>query len=226
MNRQDNIKRIVMHWTAGAHSANSTDRRAYHFIIEGDGNVVKGNNPPEANARISNPRDGSTYAAHTRGLNTGSIGVALAAMRGAKERPFDAGPSPITEAQLDAMAGLCADLCNRYGIPVTRETVLTHAEVQPTLGIAQRGKWDIMWVPGMSSAGDPVPVGDGLRDRVKAKMSNKRAAAKVPPKHVASQPLPTKPVADHEPAQGDTQAPRWLAGLIAALVRLLKVGRG
>ena len=43
---------------------------------------------------------------------------------------------------------------------------------------------------------------------------------------VASQPLPTKPAVVQEPAQGDTQAPGWLAALIAALVRLLKGGRG
>ena len=165
------MKRIVIHWTAGGHKANGTDRRAYHYIIEGDGNVVDGNHPPEANAPISNPKDGSTYAAHTRGLNTGSIGVALAAMRGAQERPFSAGPSPITEAQLDALARLCAGLCTRYGIPVQRDTVLTHAEVQPTLKVAQRQKWDVTWVPGMSSVGDPVAVGDGLRDRITAALT-------------------------------------------------------
>ena len=43
---------------------------------------------------------------------------------------------------------------------------------------------------------------------------------------VASQPLPTKPGAVHEPVQSDTQAPGWLSALIAAVVRLLKGGRG
>ena len=160
------MQRVVWHWTAGGHTANASDKRHYHFIIEGNGTVVAGNHPPEANAHIANPKDGSTYAAHTRGLNTGSIGIALAAMRGAQERPFSAGPSPITEAQLDALARLTARLCTQYGIPLQRDTVLTHAEVQPTLKIAQRGKWDICWVPGMSDVGDPVAVGDGLRDRV------------------------------------------------------------
>ena len=160
------MQRIVWHWSGGGHTANPSDKRHYHFIIEGDGAIVEGNHPPEANARISNPQDGSTYAAHTRGLNTGSIGIALAAMRGAQERPFSAGPSPITEAQLDALARLTARLCTQYGIPLQRDTVLTHAEVQPTLKVAQRGKWDIKWVPGMSGVGDPVAVGDGLRDRV------------------------------------------------------------
>ena len=170
------MQRVIWHWTAGSHKANATDRRHYHFIIEGDGTIVEGNHPPEANAVIRSPNDGNTYAAHTRGLNTGSIGIALAAMRGATERPFSAGPSPITEAQLDALARLTARLCTQYGIPLQRDTVLTHAEVQPTLKVAQRGKWDICWVPGMSGVGDPVAVGDGLRDRVANALLSKPVA--------------------------------------------------
>jgi N-acetyl-anhydromuramyl-L-alanine amidase AmpD len=160
------MNRIIWHWTGGAHTANASDKRHYHFIIEGDGTVVAGNHPPEANATIHSPRDGSTYAAHTRGLNTGSIGIALAAMRGATERPFNAGPSPITQAQVDALVALTARLCGQYAIPVQRDTVLTHAEVQQTLKVAQRGKIDIMWLPSMTRTGDPVAIGDGLRDRV------------------------------------------------------------
>ena len=174
------MKRIIWHWTAGGHKANATDRRHYHIIIEGDGNVVKGNSPIIANAHISNPNDGNTYAAHTRGLNTDSIGVALAAMRGAKESPFTAGPSPITHAQVDAMVRVTADLCKEYGIAVTDQTVLSHAEVQPRLGIAQRGKWDIAWLPGMTRAGDPLAIGDGLRDRVRAAMAPAPAPSPAP----------------------------------------------
>ena len=76
-------------------------------------------------------------------------------MVGAVERPFNAGRYPITPAQVDALARLCADLCRDYTIPVTRKTVLTHAEVQPTLGITQRGKWDVSWLPGMGARGQP-----------------------------------------------------------------------
>ena len=68
-------------------------------------------------------------------------------MLGAREAPFDAGSQRINEAQIEALAQLVANLCRRYGIPVTRATVLTHAEVQPTLGVRQRGKWDITWLP-------------------------------------------------------------------------------
>jgi len=166
------MKRIVIHWSGGGHNANNTDKRHYHFIVEGDGTIVKGNHPPEANATISNPQDGNTYAAHTRGLNTGSIGVAFAAMRGAQERPFNAGPSPITPAQLDALVKFVAKLCGEYGIPVQRDTVLTHAEVQPTLKVAQRNKWDVTWLPGMRGVGDAVAVGDGLRDRITDALSS------------------------------------------------------
>lgn len=160
------MKRIILHWTAGGYTPNGLDKRHYHFLIDGDGKVVDGNNPPEANARIASPTDGSTYAPHTRQMNTGSIGVAVAAMRGAVERPFDRGPSPIKPVQVEALVRLVADLAREYDIPVTRETILSHAEVQKTLGVRQRGKWDITWLPHMIAPGDPVQVGDYLRRRV------------------------------------------------------------
>ena len=87
-------------------------------------------------------------------------------MVGAVERPFRAGPEPITPAQINALVLLTRELALKYKIPVTRETILSHAEVQPTLKIAQRGKWDIAWLPGMAAPGDPVKVGDKLRAMV------------------------------------------------------------
>ena len=156
------MQRIIMHWSAGTHTVSALDRQHYHFIIDGSGVVHDGIHKPEANER---PVSGK-YAAHTLNCNTGSIGVAVAAMAGAVEAPFSPGKYPITEAQVDALAGLCAHLCARYGIDVTRRTVLSHAEVQPTLKITQRGKWDIAWLPGMAKPGDPVAVGDVLRARI------------------------------------------------------------
>jgi hypothetical protein len=161
------MKRLIWHWTAGTNKASATDKRHYHGIIEGDGRFVAGDRLPEANLDTS---DGD-YAAHTRGTNTGAIGLALAAMAGAKERPFSPGKYPITQKQLEALVAETADLCETYGIPVTRRTVLSHAEVQPTLGVKQRGKWDIMWLPGMTAPDDPVVVGDRLRAMVKLKMA-------------------------------------------------------
>lgn len=164
------MKRIILHWSAGGNAVSDLDRRHYHFIIDGTGKVHAGNHKPAANER---PR-ARQYAAHTLNCNTGSIGVSLAGMVGAVERPFNPGNQPITDAQVDALVTLCADLCRRYGIEVMRRTVLSHAEVQATLGIAQRGKWDISWLPGMSGPGDPVAVGDQLRERIAAAMGSAR----------------------------------------------------
>ena len=166
------MKRIIMHWTAGTHVVSALDREHYHYIIDGDGAVHAGKHPVSANA---GPLKSGAYAAHTLNLNTGSIGVALAAMVGAVERPFNPGRHPITQAQVEALAKLCADLCRDYNIPVSRQTVLTHAEVQPTLGVAQRGKWDITWLPGMTAAGNPVTVGDEIRSLILAELAPKPA---------------------------------------------------
>ena len=177
------MQRIIIHWTGGGHHPNGTDRRHYHFLLDGAGAVHPGRHAPEANARIDRPADSATYAAHTRGANTGSIGVALCAMRGAQESPFDPGDQPVTPAQVDALVQLVADLCRRYRIAVTPVTVLTHAEVGANLGVRQRGKWDITWLPGLAQPVDAPLIGDDLRRRV-------QAALQPPPPPRAPVPLP------------------------------------
>jgi hypothetical protein len=157
------MKRIIWHWTAGAYGLNSLEADSYHFVIQPDGKVEAGLDPVSANVPPLRP---GAYAAHTLNMNSNSIGIALDAMAAAVERPFNAGRHPITEAQVTALVNLTAKLAMQYGIPVTRQTILSHAEVQPTLGVKQRAKWDIAWLPGMAAAGDPVVVGDGLRARV------------------------------------------------------------
>ena len=171
------MQRIILHWSAGAHTASTLDLQHYHYVIDGQGRVHKGKHPVSANA---GPLRAGAYAAHTLNANTGSIGVALAAMAGAQERPFRAGKYPITPAQVDALAALCADLCRQYDIPVSRQTVLSHAEVQPTLGITQRGKWDVTWLPGMAAPGNPVAVGDQIRALIVAKLAPKPGAQPAP----------------------------------------------
>lgn len=161
------MARIVFHWTAGTHKASDFDRKAYHLLIEGDGSLVRGHHGIDENAF---PIDRRSYAAHVADANTGSIGVSLCAMAGAKERPLITGPYPITEDHLDALIAVMATLCATYDIPVTRQTVLSHAEVEPTLGIKQRNKWDIMWIPGMERAGDPITIGDAIREQVREAM--------------------------------------------------------
>ena len=151
------MARIIFHWTAGAHNASDYDREHYHILVNGDGTIVRGTLSIAANVNTS---DGQ-YAAHTKNCNTGSIGVSVAAMAEAVESPFDPGPYPITVEQWSSLAAVLADLCMAYGIPVSRETVLSHAEVQDTLEIAQSGKWDISWPPMTAHE-----VGDSMRRRV------------------------------------------------------------
>lgn len=157
------MTRVIAHWTGGGGRASADDREHYHRLIEYDGTLVIGKEAIEDNIVTS---DGD-YAAHTLSLNTGSIGVAICGMRGAKEHPFDAGPSPINEEQFDSFCQMIAGLCLEYGIPVTPQTVLTHAEVQPTLGVMQGGKWDIARLPWKSNIRGALAVGNYMRNRIR-----------------------------------------------------------
>lgn len=170
------MKRIIIHWTGGTGTFNALDAEHYHFAIDWNGKVHEGKHRPEANLDCT---DGQ-YAAHTRRCNTGSIGIALCGMHEAVERPFDPGKYPINHRQIDALAELCADLCETYSIPLTPRTVLTHAEVQPTLGIRQRGKWDITWLPGARAPMKPVNAGNILRERIASEMKEPARPVKKP----------------------------------------------
>lgn len=160
------LHRIHIHWTGGAYGDIALERKHYHVIILENGKPVYGSYKPEANANTSDGR----YAAHTRACNTGAIGVACDAMGGAKEMPFDSGPYPLTWAQLKGMAREVANLCDTYDIPVSKYSVLTHAEIQPTLRVKQRWKWDITWLPDMPYPGDAIEVGDRIRDMIREEM--------------------------------------------------------
>ncbi|TVQ30474.1 MAG: peptidoglycan-binding protein [Geminicoccaceae bacterium] len=154
-------RRIVCHWTGGNYRASAEDLEHYHFVVQGDGEVVRGRHAVDANDSTA---DG-IYAAHTRGLNTGSIGIAVACMFQASERPFSPGPCPMTEAQWRRMVALAAQLCARYGLAVEPRTVLGHGEVEAILGVRQRNKWDpllLPWQPELATA----EVGDRFRSAV------------------------------------------------------------
>lgn len=160
------MSKIIVHWSAGQNKASDVDKEHYHFIVEGSGNVVRGDNSIADNV---NTADGK-YAAHTRGTNTGSIGVSYAGMLGAVENPFNPGKYPITKTQWEAGIKLIAQLAKEYSIPVTDKTILTHAEVQKNLGIAQAGKWDftrLVFAPELIGA---KAVGDRMRAEIKAAM--------------------------------------------------------
>lgn len=158
------MKRIHIHWTAGAYKASSLDKKHYHFLVEGDGNVIRGhpsikdNEPPVRRGR---------YAAHTLNGNSGSIAISMCCMAGAREVPFNSGKYPMTIVQWDKMCQVVAMLSEVYHIPVTPITVLTHAEVQPNLGIRQRGKWDVTRLPWNEEVRGYRGVGNYMRDQIK-----------------------------------------------------------
>jgi hypothetical protein len=157
-----NMKRIHVHWTAGGHMANATDKSHYHVLVQGDGTLIRGDRSIAANA----PGSGMTPASHTLNANTGAIGVSMCCMVGAIDRPFSSGSSPMTLVQWNAMIQVVAALSKRYNIAVTRPTILTHAEVWPTLQIEQRNKWDITNLSFDSSVVGHYPVGDKMRREI------------------------------------------------------------
>lgn len=166
------MKRIHIHWTAGGHKANETDMKSYHILVEGDGELRRGTHSIAANSSgARGPR-----ASHTKNANTGAIGVSLCCMRQAVENPFNPGPSPLTPVQWKRAVEVVADLAERYGILVTPTTILTHAEVEPNLGIRQRNKWDISRLAFDERFNGPRAVGDELRIRV-AELLGKGGAA-------------------------------------------------
>ena len=161
---QADMKRIHVHWTGAAYKANATDKASYHILIEGDGKLVRGDKSIRANQRNS----GLRQASHTLRANTGAIGVSMCCMHGANENPLDFGDQPMTRTQWDVMIGVVAELAAHYGIPVSPTTILTHSEVQPNLGITQRGKWDINELAFDRTVRGHAAVGNMMRGQISA----------------------------------------------------------
>ena len=156
------MERIIVHWTAGSYDISENDLAHYHFLVDRNGVGHLGDNPVSGNA--ANPEGEVT--SHTKNKNTGSIGIAVAAMGNAVENPFNPGPWPITQTQWEALCEALAQLCDAYLIPVMPETVLMHGEVQETLGVKQDGKWDIGRLPFALEYKNSAEVGDLMREMV------------------------------------------------------------
>lgn len=160
------MRRIIFHWTGGGHRASTYDRAHYHFLIEADGTVVRGIPSIALNAAPLK----AGHAEHTRKLNTDSIAVSLCCMADALEGK-SAGRWPMTRAQWSRAADVGAILCRRYAIPVGLKTTLSHAEVEPNLGIRQLGKWDFTCLPfeSLKPIG-AVAVGNILRHEITSRL--------------------------------------------------------
>lgn len=162
------VRGVVWHWTAGANGLIALEKKAYNFLHDTHGNTYDGDSTIASQVMYDWRR--GIGASHTKNMNTGWIGQSVDAMAGAKQtNPITWGTHPITWDGIDAMLELTADLHREYGFPISKWTTLSHAEVQPTLGIKQRWKWDYVVLPGDVKSRDPVEVGNVLRERLKEK---------------------------------------------------------
>ena len=138
------MKRVIIHWTAGANKPNSTDLLHYHFLVDSDGKVYKGKYKPEDN---ENCTDGK-YAQHTGGGNTGSIGVSMCGMYVPPKTDLRKTKYPLTRKQCEATFKLVADVCKKYQIPVTAQNIMTHYEFGKSHpNTSSAGKIDIIYLP-------------------------------------------------------------------------------
>lgn len=156
------MRRIILHWTAGTNYPNATDLEHYHFVIDKDGKVYEGKFKPEDNINCTDGR----YAKHTGGGNSGSIGVAVCGMADYKGKLSDTKYS-LTSVQVERMFSFTAELCKKYNIAVTPDTVLTHCEFGKSHpNTSSAGKIDITILPPYLSV-KPTQVGDFIRQKVK-----------------------------------------------------------
>jgi N-acetyl-anhydromuramyl-L-alanine amidase AmpD len=168
------LKRVIFHWTAGTYTPNGLELSHYHFLVDGQGKLHRGTHSVLANVLI---KPGAPYAAHTKGCNTGSIGIAACCMRGAEERPFKAGAFPMLELQWSRMAEAVAEICKAYGIPVEPRSVLAHGEVEKGLGIKQNWKWDPLARPWVSRPLEGAGEDFRVRVRLTLAVMEKEAAS-------------------------------------------------
>lgn len=159
------VRGVVWHWTAGANGLIELELDAYNFLTDTQGRIYDGNSTIAEQVMYDWRR--GIGASHTKSMNTGWVGISQDSMAGAKQtNPITWGSHPITWDGIDAMLEKTMDICEEYDIPVSKWTTLSHAEVQPTLGVKQRWKWDYVVLPGDTVSRNPVEVGDELRKRM------------------------------------------------------------
>lgn len=160
-----NLKRIVIHHTAGSYKPVFIDKQCYHYLIDDKGKIIKGNYIPQDNISCV---DGK-YAHHIKSLNTGSIGVSCCGNFNYSLSNKNGTKYPLTQAQIESMCSCIAHLCLTFDIKVSEATVFTHYEYdnkyknKPEI---YEGKTDITYIPYLPniSVGN---VGNYFRQKIK-----------------------------------------------------------
>ncbi len=156
------MNKIILHWTAGTNQPCSTDYEHYHYLINKDGVILKGKFAPEDNL---NCNDGK-YAQHCGGGNTGAIGVSMCGMYVPKGVNIKETKFPLTRIQCEATFKLVAELCKKYNIKITPQTVLTHYEFgQAHPKTSSYGKIDIVYLHPFPEI-DKKNMGDFIRNKI------------------------------------------------------------
>ncbi|BDE05772.1 hypothetical protein WPS_10480 [Vulcanimicrobium alpinum] len=163
------LRAISLHWTAYDYERFFP---AYHFCLTGARDViVHHTHDLRENMRDVRIDAGAPYAAHTRGRNSWSIGISIAAMQDAT--PADFGAYPITQAQREAMCVVAAALARFYRI--VPEAVRTHAEAALDDGYFGAGSDDLRWdIARFAPSPEPlvpaeaIACGAWFRERVRA----------------------------------------------------------
>jgi hypothetical protein len=167
---ESGLHAVIWHWSGGLDTPTEDDLDHYNDMFDKYGNQYDGSSRAEHQANYDWRK--GIGASHTRNANTGRIGMAVAGMHQAEGWPaLKWGENPITWEGIDAMLERTADYCREFDIPVSRWSTLSHAEVEQTLGIRQKNKWDFMVLPGFSKPVNAVQVGDMLRTRLKERFS-------------------------------------------------------
>lgn len=148
------INTIYLHWTAGPYGHVYDD---YHLCIGKDG---------EFDAPVG-MMDLTMTLAHTWMRNSHSVGIAVEAARGAKidrDGAINFGKySPPTQAQIEGMARAVALICCGAELSITKDTVMTHAEIADMDGYGVNDndpdmRWDLLRLPNVvnMSGGDYI----------------------------------------------------------------------
>ncbi|MEL6100492.1 MAG: peptidoglycan-binding domain-containing protein [Pseudomonadota bacterium] len=157
------MQRAIVHWDVGNGFVNASALEHYNGMWDQECRFHRGHETIEDQIVTAD----DDYARHTRGLNTKSGGFAILGMVGAKENPFDPGMAPFTEPQFRQMCADFALIMRAAQLPITHETLLTHAEVEGTYGVKQNGKWDITRIPWDDTIRGARAVGDYMRQIVR-----------------------------------------------------------
>lgn len=160
------IKRIHWHWTGGSYNVTWQTAKHYNYVFDEKGKLY-GGQPVLDQARY---RAGVYGASHTLMANTGAVGLSVAGMAGANviwgSGVVYQGKYPITWDSIDAMLKKTVELCKEYDIKPSAWTTLSHAEVEDTLNIRQRAKWDLRVLPESTQLLSAKECGDILRERL------------------------------------------------------------